>query len=325
MHRLTVCIFALLLPVLAQGTIQGERPEEALPVAIVINPYTGDRSSPEKVEGPSLLANSGIEAKLKQLGIDPKLTKPVALTPEEEKEYGQWNRFGMANRHLGAAVSREVGRGAVAVGILANCSSLAGMLAGLQHSDPDRGPLKVGLVFIDAHGDFNTPETTLSGMLGGMPVAVAAGHCLTRMRLQSGLDPPLPEEHIVLACVRDTDPLEQERIQHSSIQQISVNDIRNLSNNIGFQMKRLSKLTDLIYIHVDMDVLDPKEVTGHPLTVPGGPTSKELAGALKMMFEYEKAAALGIASYPFRNDPDSLSMKAAYNLILGAAMGKLSH
>ena len=57
------------------------------------------------------------------------------------------------------------------------------------------------------------------------------------------------------------------------------------------QMRRLSETTDIIYIHIDMDVLDPSEVPGHPLTVPDGPTSQELAAALTVMFQYEKTAA----------------------------------
>ncbi len=157
-----------------------------------------------------------------------------------------------------------------------------------------------------------------------MPVAVAAGHCLTRMRLQSGLDPALPEKYIVLAGVRDTDPLEQERIDNSLIEMVSVDDIRNLSDNLHQQMQRLSKLTDLIYIHIDMDVLDPQEVLGHPLTVPDGPTSKELGAALELMFKYEKSAALGIASYPYSADPELISLNATYNLVKGAVRGILS-
>ncbi len=86
-------------------------------------------------------------------------------------------------------------------------------------------------------------------------------------------------------------------------------------------MQRLSRLTDLIYIHIDMDVLDPPEVLGHPLTVANGPTSKELGAALELMFTYEKAAALGIASYPYTADPDKISLKAAYNLVEGAIRG----
>jgi arginase len=182
--------------------------------------------------------------------------------------------------------------------------------------------LRVGLVFIDAHGDFNTPETTLSGMLGGMPVAVAAGLCLTRMRVKSGLDPALPERHIVMGAVRDTDPLEQDLLDRSEVEHLSVADIRDRSARIHEQMQRLSRLTDVIYVHVDMDVLDPKEVPGHPLTVPDGPTSLELAAAIETMFTYEKAAAFGVASTPAgMRDPDGVSRRAAYNLILGALKG----
>ena len=106
---------------------------------------------------------------------------------------------------------------------------------------------------------------------------------------------------------------------------ISVDDIRNLSDNLHRQMRRLSELTDLIYIHIDMDVLDPREVAGHPLTVPDGPTSQELAAALRVMFRYPKSAALGIASTPAgQYDPDGLSPQAAYNLIEGALAGMQS-
>jgi arginase family enzyme len=101
-----------------------------------------------------------------------------------------------------------------------------------------------------------------------------------------------------------------------------VNDIRTVSDNIHAQMQRLSRLTDVIYIHVDMDVLDPRDVPGHPLTVPDGPTSKELAAALTEMFKYEKVAAFGVASTPAGDrDPDGVSRRAAYNLIQGALLG----
>jgi hypothetical protein len=73
---------------------------------------------------------------------------------------------------------------------------------------------------------------------------------------------------------------------------------------------------------IDMDVLDPREVPGHSLTVPGGPSSQELASALTLMFSYPKVAALGIASTPYGDDdPQQLSRQAAYNLITGAIKG----
>ena len=229
--------------------------------------------------------------------------------------------MGIANNHLAKLLSTTLRQKEFPIGLLNNCTSLLGMLGGIQQSGPDWKPLKIGLVWIDAHGDFNTPETTLSGMLGGMPVAIATGDCLTQLRQWSGLSQPIPETYVVMAGVRDTDPLEQERLDRSRIEHISVEDITKLSGNIHRQMKRLSRLTDLIYIHIDMDVLEPAEVAGHSLTVPGGPTSVELAKALELMFKYKKAAALGIASYPVDRDKDKLSLKAAYTLIQGSIKG----
>ena len=86
-------------------------------------------------------------------------------------------------------------------------------------------------------------------------------------------------------------------------------------------MERLAILTDLIYVHVDMDALDPEEVPGHVLKVEDGPTSIELGDALEMMFEHPTAAAFGLASYPVGRDQDRRSLKAAYNLVEGVVRG----
>jgi len=293
-----------------------------LRVALVKMPYVGERNVPELSGGPDYLEEGGIRKLLDQSSWQTRPASNVALTADEEKAYGAWNRLAIANGDLANLIAAERRGGFFPVGLLANCSSLAGMLSGLQHSGPGGRPLRVGLVFIDAHGDFNTPETTLSGMLGGMPVAIAAGMCLTRLRLKSGLEPAVSPNHIVEACVRDTDPLEQDLLDRSGIQQLSVNDIRARSEKLHGEMKRLSESTDAIYIHVDMDVLDPREVPGHPLAVAGGPTSLELASALTEMFKYEKAAAFGVASTPFGDrDQSGVSRQAAYNLILGALRG----
>jgi arginase len=291
-------------------------------VALIKMPYVGERNVPELSGGPDYLEQGGIQKLLEERGVQTRPVSTVVLTADEDKTYGAWNHLGLANGDLAKLVADERRSGNLPVGLLANCSSILGMLSGLQHSGPNAKPLRVGMVFIDAHGDFNTPETTLSGMLGGMPVAIAAGMCLTRMRLKTGLEPALPTRHIVEICVRDTDPLEQELLDRSEIQQLSLEDVRARSANLHREMKRLSETTDAIYIHVDMDALDPREVPGHPLTVPGGPTSMELAAALTEMFKYEKAAAFGVASTPYGDkDKTGVSRQAAYNLILAAAKG----
>jgi arginase len=296
--------------------------DRARPVSLIKMPYRGERNLADLSDSPDYLEKGGLPKLIEQQGWRLRSTSTVALTADEQKAYGEWNRLGLANGNLARIVAAEVKAGGLPIGLLANCSALMGMLGGLQHAGPTSRPLRVGLVFIDAHGDFNTPETTLSGMLGGMPVAISAGLGLTRLRLKSGLDPALPERHIVLAGARDVDPLEQDLLDRSAVERLSVEDIKSGSPALEAQMKRLEGLTDIIYVHVDMDVLDPPEVAGHPLTVPGGPTSVELGAAITQMFRHEKAVAFGVASTPSGDhDRDGRSRQAAYNLILGALKG----
>jgi arginase len=294
-------------------------------------------------EGPKYMAEGGLLPLLEKLGCEVKKIDTVVLTPEEKQEYGEWNRDALESRHIGRlAGDNRVGDGLI-VGLLTNCVDLLGMLAGVQHLQPsDRPaavderslqreglaglkPLRVGLVYLDAHADSNTPETTLSGMLGGMDVAAAAGMCLTRLRLKTGLDPALPTRYIVFGGLRDVDPLEQELLDRSECEYLSVEDLRAASDAVGAQMKRLSRLTDVIYVHIDMDVLDPSEVSGHTLNVPEGPTSLELAKSIQKMFAWPKAAAIGIASIPFgERDNEGRSLRAAYRLIEAAVRGAQS-
>jgi len=294
----------------------------ALRVALVKQPYHGGRNVAELSRNPDYLEEGGIAGALKAAGFHLKPTGTVALTEAEAGEYGEWHRMGLANGHLADLVAQNEREGYLTVGLLANCNALLGMLGGFQHSGSAGAPRTVGLVWIDAHGDFNTPETTLSGMLGGMPVAVSAGLALHRLRRESHLDPPLSTDHILMAAVRDTDPEEQELIEAHDLAMISTEALRERSEALHDQMRRLSESVDLIYVHVDMDVLDPREVQGHSLTVPGGPTSQELAAALTEIFAYPRVAGLGIASTPaYEDDPQELSRQAAYRLIRGALDG----
>jgi len=281
---LLMMLFALPLLVLSA---QPQEPGK-IKVAIVKN-YS---------EGPRTMAEGGLLALLEKLGCEIKSIDTVALSEEEKKQYGDWNRDALESGHIGRLVAKNRRDEVLIIGLLTNCTDLLGM------------------------ADFNTPETTLSGMLGGMPVAISAGLCLTRLRMKSGLDPALPTKYIVFGCLRDVDPLEQELLDRSQCEFLSVGEIRSLSDVIDNQMKRLSGLADVIYVHVDMDVLDPAEVRGHSLTVPQGPTSKELAAAIQKMFAHPKVAAIGIASLPFgQRDKQGISLKAAYRLIEGAVKG----
>jgi arginase len=311
-----VCLAAVLATGLSSAAVAEVR------VDVIKNPYGGSRNVPELSTNPDYIHAAGLERLIGEWGGE--LVRPIQdirLDAEQERQYGEWNRMALANANFADAVREGSRDGVITIGLEANCNDLLGMLAGLKY-DSAGNARRVGLVFIDAHGDFNVPETTLSGMLGGMPVAVAAGHALHNLRNTAGLAEPLPMSHIVWGGVRDLDPLEADRFDEYAVQQFSVPDIREISTNLKKQYGDLAERVDVIYVHIDMDVLDPSEVPGHNLTVPDGPNSRELAAALTWMFGNPKTAALGIASTPsFNLDPGGISRQAALNLIEGAIRG----
>ncbi|MEE4361821.1 MAG: arginase family protein [Pseudomonadales bacterium] len=293
---------------------------EPIPVALVINGYAGDRAGPEKDTDAMAMAQGGLPAIIGLHGGVVVALQEAELDDGDAGAYGRWNRYGIVSGHFADRIVVNRRDGLFNIGLYNNCSGALGMLGGLRHSDPE-GPLRVGMVWIDAHGDYNTPETSLSGMLGGMPVAIAAGDGLQRMRQQARIDDPLTREELLMVAVRDTDPLEQARIDAHGLARLDRVALRRDPARIRAEIDRLGDIVDLIYVHVDLDVLDPAEVPWHPLQVADGPTSTELADAIAIMFEHPKAAAFGIASYPHDADPDGVTLTAIQRLVAGAMRG----
>jgi len=314
---------ALLLLAAASASLPAQSryvgPDGTLRVALAQQPFSPNGTS----RGPATMANGGIRDTLRRMGATIRVGE-AGLTAAEDTEYGGWKRLGMALGHFADIVRQNEADGYFTVGLLATCPSMPGLVAGLQHSGPGRDPLRIGMLWLDAHPDINTPETTRSGSLGGMPVAVATGRALQRMRLDATLDPPLPDQHVVMGGVRLTDPLEQDILDHSRIEQVSVADLRAGSAAVFAQLDRLDRISDKLYIHIDMDVLDPAEVPGHGNKVPGGPSSAELARLFEQVFaRYPKASAIGFATIP-QEDPDGVSITALNRMITGALRGVAS-
>jgi arginase len=271
-------------------------------------------------KGPTTMAEGGIQKILGELGATVRVGE-AQLTAEEQKEYGGWKKLGISLGHFADIVSTNERDGYFTVGLLATCPSMPGLVAGLQRSGPTLEPIRVGMLWLDAHPDFNTPETTRSGSLGGMPVAVATGRALHVMRLDAKLDPPLSDLHVVMGGVRLTDPLEQRLLDDSRIEQLSVADLQQMTPAVWAQLDRLNRISDKLYVHIDMDVLDPREVMAHGNKVPGGPSSEELARLFEEIFKrYPKASAIGFATIP-PTDEGGLSIAAVNRMIAAAVRG----
>jgi arginase len=291
-----------------------------LRVGIVLQPYTARRGPDEISVAPELL-QPRVLSLLQETGMGPSSTRSVELTPEEESSYGVWQRVSLADARLGREVAAMAREDTFVLGLLGNCISSWGMLAGLEHSGPSALPRKVGLIWIDAHGDFNTPETTLSGWLGGMPVSVAAGQSLQRMRLTAGLDPAISTRNIVMMGLRDVDPLEQLLIDESQITTVSAADMIGRTRVMKEAVARLAERVDVIYLHVDLDILDATEIPGSFFETAGGPTAEEVGQVLRELTRNPKVGALGIASFPTAEEGRATSMRSALTLIRAALEG----
>ncbi|HEX7296980.1 MAG TPA: arginase family protein, partial [Pyrinomonadaceae bacterium] len=110
-------------------------------------------------------------------------------------------------------------------------------------------------------------------------------------------------------------------LDESFLEQLTVDDLRNMTPAVFAQLDRLSKLTDKIYVHIDLDVLDPREVMGHGNKVPNGPSSEQLAKLFEEIFSrYPKASAIGFATIP-STDEGGLSIAAVNRMIEAAVRG----
>ena len=115
--------------------------------------------------------------------------------------------------------------------------------------------------------------------------------------------------------------LEQRLLDDSQIEQLSVDDLRQATPAVFAQLDRLNRISDKLYIHIDMDVLDPREVMAHGNKVPNGPSSEELARLFEQIFaRYPKASAIGFATIP-PTDEDGLSIAALNRMIAAAVRG----
>ena len=167
-----LCLTAVLIslaftPASAQKYVDADG---KLHVALVRQPFSPTGTS----VGPNTMANGGIQNILAKMNTLVRVQE-VGLTPAELTEYGAWKKLGWALGHFSDMVAQNERDGYFTVGLLATCPSMPGLVAGLQHSGPPGKPLRISMLWLDAHPDFNTPETTRSGSLGGMPVAVATG------------------------------------------------------------------------------------------------------------------------------------------------------
>jgi arginase len=189
-----------------------------------------------------------------------------------------WDRMAALYQAVAAAVAPSAGAGQCPVVISGDCTTALGTVGGLQAAG-----LELGIVWFDAHGDVQTPETTASGYLGGMPLRLLTGYRPELIASRLGLR-PVDEAAIVLAGARDLDPPEVTYLERSPIRRAEVTGL-----DPGVLPDRP------LYVHVDIDVLDPGAVPGLRYPAPGGASAAQLAAALRILIGTGQVAGIGLA------------------------------
>ncbi len=291
-----------------------------LKVGISKNIHHGSTERAERDPRPGMVEKALIPM-LEQLDCEVADVYQAELTEEEDQVYGSRMRMALASNHTADHIASMIRKDIFPIGLLSDCNQLIGMLAGHQRVNGKYNQARVGLVWMDAHGDFNTPETSLSGSADGMPVAVSTGLGLHHIRRAAGLDPPLAMRYVSMFGVRDLDPAEQYLIDKHRIHQVTVEDIKTQSSKITKEIERLASLTDYIYVHIDLDVITMEDMPGHSTPVASGPTADELATVVEMIFRHPKVTGLGLAAYPGDKDPEIIGLASTLKQVEGAIRG----
>lgn len=202
-------------------------------------PYDSGNRGARMGGGPERLLSGGLEGALRSGGREVRKTvvEPEgALLPEVATAFELM-------RLISGEARRAVESGELPLVLSGNCNASVGTIAGVG------GGEKLGIVWFDAHADFNTPETTTTGFTDGMGLAVAVGHCWGAMAGSVPGFSPVPEQNVVLVGTRATEPAEHERLEGSGVAVVGADLLgeRGVANALGAVLDALGSRASRVY------------------------------------------------------------------------------
>jgi arginase len=197
-------------------------------------------------------------------------------------------RTGAVLTALAVLVEGAARKGQQPVALGGDCCQPIAVMAGLT-----RAGIQPMLLWLDAHGDFNTHETTISGYVGGMPLAMLTGHGRMDLLEAVGLE-PIPERDVVLCDARNLDPREAELLARSAVTRVVSID----------EAVAVLPANRPVYVHIDVDVVDGSELQETQYPEPGGPSMADLARALAHLRDTRDLAAVSMTAWSPALDVD---------------------
>jgi len=171
-------------------------------------------------------------------------------------------------------------------------SIAAGTVAGVAaHFRKQSKP--VGLIWLDAHGDMNTPESSPSGNVHGMPLASIMGHGPAKLTELAGAKPMVEPRNVALVGIRDLDSKERKLIKETGVHVFTMRDIdeRGMREVMAEALRFASDETAGVAVSLDMDFVDPTDAPGVGTPVRGGATYREAHLALEMIADSRSAVS----------------------------------
>lgn len=271
--------------------------------------------------GPSAIRYAGLQERLRRLGHTVVDGGNVVVPVPEETPGGE--RSG--RRHLpvvaevnavvGELVARALKSGETPIVLGGDHSIAAGSVSGARRSG------RIGLLWVDAHGDYNTPATTPSDNLHGMPLAALLGDEPGEMTAYGEAD-PLRSEEVVLIGVRALDAGEREHILTDDVTVYTMRDVDELGI-AGVTTRALQHFTDTdvtrLYLSFDVDVLDPQIAPGVGTPVPGGLTYREAHLLMELLADDARVIGLDLVEInpilDVRNSTAQMAVELAASLL----------
>ncbi|MEP7004279.1 MAG: arginase [Chloroflexota bacterium] len=272
--------------------------------------------------GPSAIRYAGLRARIAALGYGVRDRGNIQVADRDEDTEIEF-RHGANQAHHSDEIVRASEELATVVAEIARAGSIPVVLGG-DHSigmgtiaGLSRAGHRVGVIWVDAHGDINTPGTTPSGNVHGMPFAVALGLA----------DDPFPETlrgttdgtNGVLLAIRDIDAGEKDNIRRAGVTTISMSDIDRLGMYAAMEKAiAVAGKGDGIHLSLDMDAIDPDEAPGVGTPVRGGLTYREVQLAMEMLASSGKMRSIEVCEVNPILDKENRTALLAVELIASA-------
>ena len=239
--------------------------------------------------GPSALRVAGLQARLKQLGHQVEDIGNINVKQAEEMHYGDkkakyLNEIGETCKGLAEIVQRTLEEGLLPLVLGGDHSIAAGSMAGVAANFRPKEKT-VGYIWLDAHGDMNTPETSPSGNVHGMPLAAVMGYGAPELTELLGFKPKAEPRNVAMVGIRELDSKEKRLVKESGVHVLTMRDIdeRGMREVMTEALRFASDDTAGIAVSLDMDFVDPEDAPGVGTPVRGGVTYREAHLALEMI------------------------------------------